>query len=374
MPRPRKPARLYYREATGRWVIKDGDDERATGAFGRDASEAAEQALAEYLAGRPSKWTGPAHAHQVAIADVLELYVRERGPDLADPQRLKSAASALDEFWGDLTCDAVKGATCRAYEKHRAKPREVVWRSKRGKETRRKLRAGASTVRRELGVLQAALNHAAAEGLLISTPTVTLTPHGAPRDRWLERDEVARLVREARRGRNPGLARAILVGCYTGTRPGTVLRIRLLPTITGPWIDVARGILHRRGGAERETKKRRGDCRMPASLAAHTRRWSAKGGEWLISWGGKPVRNVRKGLAAACVRAGLEPITPHVWKHTAVTWFFQNGGSIEDAADYFATSAQTLERVYRQHSPHYQDRAAGVMSRRPSRPSAGPKP
>jgi hypothetical protein len=38
--------------------------------------------------------------------------------------------------------------------------------------------------------------------------------------------------------------------------------------------------------------------------------------------------------------------------------------SREDAAEYFDTSARTLERVYRAHSPLYQSRAAEIMGRR----------
>ena len=73
---------------------------------------------------------------------------------------------------------------------------------------------------------------------------------------------------------------------------------------------------------------------------------------------------MHKAWRAACQRAGVEDATPHTLKHTAVTWFFQRGGSREDATDYFDTTAQTLERVYRQHSPDHQSRAVEIMGRR----------
>ncbi len=78
---------------------------------------------------------------------------------------------------------------------------------------------------------------------------------------------------------------------------------------------------------------------------------------------GKPIRSVKRILAMVCGRAGVEGVTPHVLKHTAVTWAFQAGMTMEDAADYFSTSARTLERVYRQQSPHYQNRAVSIMDR-----------
>jgi len=68
-------------------------------------------------------------------------------------------------------------------------------------------------------------------------------------------------------------------------------------------------------------------------------------------------------LAVARDLAGLDA-TPHDLKRTAVTWGFQRGMSREDAADYFSTTAATLERVYRQHSPDHQGRAVEVMERK----------
>ena len=43
-----------------------------------------------------------------------------------------------------------------------------------------------------------------------------------------------------------------------------------------------------------------------------------------------------------------------------MTWTFQRGMTREDAAEWFSTSAQTLEKFYRAHSPHYQSRAKAI--------------
>lgn len=71
---------------------------------------------------------------------------------------LVHSISALAPFWGDLTCDLVKGSACRRYERERKRP--------------------SGTVRRELGVLKSALNHAHAEGLLVDPVKVTLPKAG----------------------------------------------------------------------------------------------------------------------------------------------------------------------------------------------------
>jgi len=48
-------------------------------------------------------------------------------------------------------------------------------------------------------------------------------------------------------------------------------------------------------------------------------------------------------------------------KHTAITWAIQNGASIADAAAFFSTSTDTIERVYWHHSPRFQESAVQAI-------------
>jgi integrase len=283
---------------------------------------------------------------------VLAAYAQERGPLVSDPARIAYAIQALAPFWGDKPVSAINGAACRAYVKDRAVPRtDALGRTKR---------AGVTTARRELGALQAALNHAHAEGRLMATPRVRLPERGAPKDRWLTREEAARLLRAAA----PHVRRFILIGLYTGTRATAILRLRWEPSLTSGWVDLKRGVLHRRGAREVETKKRRGSVAMPRQLVAHMRRWARDGGSHVVMFDGAPLLKIRNAFNAAVRRAGLVGVTPHTLKHTAVTWAFQRGMSREDAADYFDTTAATLESVYRSQSPDHQVRARRVMESR----------
>ena len=60
----------------------------------------------------------------------------------------------------------------------------------------------------------------------------------------------------------------------------------------------------------------------------------------------------------------MKPITPHILKHTSITWAMQRGATIWDAAGYFSTSAETIERVYGHHSPRHQETAVNAMNRK----------
>lgn len=84
----------------------------------------------------------------------------------------------------------------------------------------------------------------------------------------------------------------------------------------------------------------------------------------VVHYKGQRIREIKKGIAGAAERAGLEGVTPHVLKHTAITWAFVTGMSLDDAVDYFATSRHTIEKVYRAYHPDFQSRAVEAMERK----------
>ncbi|WP_299476142.1 tyrosine-type recombinase/integrase [uncultured Paracoccus sp.] len=248
----------------------------------------------------------------------------------------------------------MKGSTCRLYEKDRAKPRLVEIVTKKGNTITRERKAGASTVRRELGVLQAALNHAHAEGLLVHPIKVTLPVGGEVRDRWLTRSEVARLLHHA----EPHIRRFILLSIYCGRRASANLEL------TWTRVDLSEGRIRFKAEGQVETNKRRGSVRIPRQLAGHLHRWSRKRGTHVVMFRGQPVASVKTGIHRAADRAGIEGVTPHVLKHTAITWGVKNGMGLEDAAEYFDTSTETIRKHYWHHSPHHQERALDIIERR----------
>ncbi|SFI15008.1 tyrosine-type recombinase/integrase [Albimonas pacifica] len=298
------------------------------------------------------------------MGEVIATYLDGRGPEVADPERLAYAAQALLPFWAEKTVDTVKRATCLAYVRWRTTTGRTI-KDAKGRE-RAFAPASEATARRELGTLQAALRWCVGDGKLVAAPTVTLPAKPPARDRWLTRDEAAALLRAA----SPHLRRFILIALYTGRRHDAILGLRWVEPIdrSAGHVDLRRGVIHFRGAAERQTKKRRGSVAMPRQLAAHMRRWQAMdhaGASHVVMWDGEPIKSVKRAWGEARARAGLgRDVTPHTLKHTAVTWAFQGGITREDAADYFDTTAATLEAVYRAHSPDHQGRAVSIMERR----------
>ncbi|MFG6660045.1 tyrosine-type recombinase/integrase [Sulfitobacter sp. 915] len=341
MPRPAKGARLHKYKHSPNWYILDtGQPRRSTGCTSRSE---AEKALAAYIATRGRQ--GAANEPEnVTCGEVLAIYAEEHAPTVAAPERIGYALDALLPFWSDLKLTHVKGETCRRYGK---------WRGK-----------SAGTIRKELGTLQAAMNYAHREGYVTTAPTVTLPPKPEGKERWLTRDEAARLLWAAYRGHKAGhLARFILIALYTGTRKDAILRMGFEANTVGGWFDLERGVMYRKSDAERSTKKRRTPTRIPRQLAAHLRRWKAEGCTWAVEYHGARVGDIKRAFNKAVEEAGLENVTPHTLKHTAVTWTLQNGASIWDAAGYFATSPETIEKTYGHHSPEYQESALRAVER-----------
>lgn len=352
MPRQAAGPRLYWRKDKGVWIIRDtGRSDRSTGKSDR---REAERALSAYIASKDTV-QGSRAAHELTVAEILDIYGREHAPTVAAPERLGYSIEALLPFWGGLKVADVKGETCRRYAKTR------VRRFKDG--TAQPISQG--TLRRELNTLQAAINYAHREGYLLTPAKVTLPEKPPARDRWLTRDEAAALIRAAWRSpKGKHLARFILIALYTGTRKDAILRLSFHPNMAGGWIDVDRGVLYRKGATERDTKKRRKPVRLTRRLLAHCRRWKANGANWAVEIAGQRVGDVKHAFEGARDRAGLPDVSPHILKHTAITWAIQKGLTVEDAADYFDTSGETIRKVYYHHSPNYQDRALEILERK----------
>ncbi|WP_246032840.1 site-specific integrase [Falsirhodobacter xinxiangensis] len=274
-----------------------------------------------------------------------------------DPVRILSAIDALLPFWGKLTVSTVRAETCRRYGKSRV--------TSKGMPKGKTRPIGDATIRRELGTLRAAIGYCHAEGYILSAPPVTLPEKPAAKDRWLTRDEAAKLLWTAYRSRRAKhLARFILIGLYTGTRKDAILRLHFSANTVGGWIDTSSGLLYRRSNSERASKKRQPPARLPNRLMAHVSRWERMGARFPVEYQGARCGDIKTGWAALAEESGLTDVTPHTLRHTAITWAMQRGAAIWDAAGFFGASVETIESTYGHHHPAFQESARKAMDRR----------
>lgn len=197
-------------------------------------------------------------------------------------------------------------------------------------------------------------------------PVVELPPKpGQREDYFLTRQQIVERVRAARR--RPELrhiVRMLLIGLYTGTRPGTILKLKWQLSMDGGHFDLDAGILHRKPPQSAETNKRAPKCKIHRKLRVLLRLWKkadrAKGILHVIHYQGKPVKKLRRSWATIARTAGHEGKDgAHILRHSCATWMMQQDMPIFEAAGYLGMSPTTLEEVYGHHSPNFQDQVAG---------------
>ncbi len=373
MPRRNKGARLWLRRdrhdrhgrrvAKATWIIVDGHKHVAT-RCAEDETATAEARLAAYIAAKYQPARRERDIEAIDIADVLLVYHADRRPALALPEKLDERLSRLNEFWGGRMLADISGATCRDY---------VTWRS------------SISGARRELEDLRAAVNHHAKQGFHRGVVVVSLPAKGTQRDRWLSRNEAARLLwacwraresQKVHRGPRTGqptetdrrplrhIARFVLMGLYTGTRAQAITTASILRGAGRSFVDLERGIFYRLADGERPTKKRQPPVPIPPRLWAHMRRWVSQGvvTDFIVEWNGLPVQSVKTGFASAVTAARLSgKVTPHTLRHTAATWLMQAGVDKWEAAGFLGMSLEMLDRVYgHHHSDHLRSAARAI--------------
>lgn len=334
------------------WTERGRSRERSTGAANR---EQAEDFFAQWLRARGHRG-GPSDPSEVFVTDVLNDYASERGPKVVARERIGYAVAALADFWEGLTVADVTPQTCGRYAEYRLREEERP-------KSKAKWRRSPGTVRRELGVLRAAVNHAHRSGRITRVMAVELPERPEARERWLTRQEAARLIRGARtRQAALYMPLFILIGLYTGRRTEAILSLRW------PQVDLDAGRIDFEVGGRRRTNKRRGKIPIPARLLPHLRRARMRGSDLghVIHINGARIRKIKKGFAAACVRAGLIDVTPHTLRHTTATWLMRAGTDPWKAAGFLGMSMETLLGTYGHHHPdHMREAADNIGGRRP---------
>lgn len=83
----------------------------------------------------------------------------------------------------------------------------------------------------------------------------------------------------------------------------------------------------------------------------------------VITFNGKPVKDVKKGIATLVKECGIDKkVTPHTFKHTAVTWMVQKGIPFSTISDLTNTSEKILRKYYSHHRPDYQAQLGDALS------------
>jgi integrase len=297
----------------------------------------AQAIFAEWLALR-QKPTGPSSPAETLVTDILTDYALARGEKVIGRETLANNITALARLWEGKTVADVPSYVPTYLKKRNLSP---------------------GTMRRELGVLRTAINHAHTHGKLTQPVAVDLPQSPLPKNRFLTRMEAAALIRAAKLDPKARLYMPlfIFIGLYTGRRKEAILSLRW------PQIDLDAKLIDFEIAGRSRTKKRRGRIPIPDRLLPHLIRARRRGSDLgpVLHINGKPIGNIKKGFTAACRRAGIDGVTPHTLKHTAITWACQSGVDLYQLSGFFAVTMKTLTETYAHHHPDYMKEAANSV-------------
>ena len=330
MPRT---ARLVRRPDRDSWYVYDAGRHISTGTASRAE---AQRFLADYRAARER----PAAA-SVTVDYLLAAYLADR-QDRAKPgaERLRWAHKPLSRALGALLPDHITDAACRAYVRQRQGEGVV-----------------ASTARTELQALRAALRWAAdpRRRLIPEAPVIEMPAKPPARDRWLTREEAARLVAACTR-RHVRLF--VLLALHTAARRGAIL------ALTWDRVDLDNGTIDYRDPTREATRKRRVAVPINSVLAEALREAQARSGIGpVIAFDGAAVASIKHGFHTAAERAGLADVSPHTLRHTAVTWMMQAGVDPWQVAGMAGMTLDMVQAVYGHHHPAHLRSAADALAK-----------
>ena len=87
----------------------------------------------------------------------------------------------------------------------------------------------------------------------------------------------------------------------------------------------------------------------------------SRGSEFVINFHGGPIGDLKKSFRQVCELAGLSGVTPHVLRHTAITWLMKARVSVWSVSGFVGASPETIHKVYGHHSPDYLSEAREAL-------------
>lgn len=269
------------------------------------------------------------------VGDMAAHYLADKDKTAIRSEDLHGSWKQAEPFFSHLTAPQITRDICRAYRDHRyAKGRKP------------------NTVRKELEMVRAAVRFCGGQGAVFELP-----PPPPRKERYLDKDEARRLVRAAKSYRH--IRAFIVLGLCTGARTSALL------DLTWDRVDFKRGLIRLPlGTAMDEQMKTRATVPMNRRARRYLKILHALATcDYVIEWGGSQVGSIKKGFAAACQRAGIEGVTPHILRHTAASWMAERDVPIFEIARFLGHSdSRITERTYAKLRPSYLKGAAAALT------------
>lgn len=290
--------------------------------------ESAEQFRAQFIAGL----NNPAPPEEPTIGYLLERYWQEHGQHTRSPKTIERAFKKLMPFFGQLLPSHVSNQLFRKFAaEHQG--------------------TSHGSIIRWLGILKAALRYAEGSRWIAPLPPFKMpVNHPPPRDLWLTREQVAKLIDNAK---SPHIDLFIKLAVFTGARSGAIL------DLTWDQVNMDQRIINfGRGWGN----KRRAIVPMNDEVhAALLKSCELAQSDHVIEFNGKPLKSIKKAFERLSKACNIKA-SPHVLRHTAATWLVMDGVPLREVARLLGNSEAMVEKVYGKHAPDYLRRAVNALS------------
>lgn len=144
----------------------------------------------------------------------------------------------------------------------------------------------------------------------------------------------------------------------------TAARSAALCGLTWARCDFERGTIDLRDPTM--TRPHKGRALVPMLRTARAALLEAKAGrltDYVIEWGGEPVKSLKRGLATAARTAGIDKkVSPHVIRHSAAVHMVEDGVSMDEVQQWLGhEDISTTRQIYARYSPTYLAKAAAAL-------------
>lgn len=244
---------------------------------------------------------------------------------------------ALEPHFGHIEGEAVTVAHCRAYTEHRRKA---------GKKD--------GSIHTELGHLRSVLVWAHRARLIKHAPHIERPSKPDPKEGYLTRSEVARLIDAAN---TPHIKLAIRLMIATGARNAAALQL------TWDRVDFKNRMIQLRNPFDKA--RRKGRATVPVNDSLFTALEEAKKGAltpFVVEWAGGSVTSIKKGIKTAGMAIGRPDASPHMLRHSAAVWLAEDGHSMDEIAQFLGhENSRITFKTYARYSPGYLRRLASSL-------------
>lgn len=304
---------------------------------------------------------GKRHRHTLSTNDAREAYLL--APALYAALN-RPTGRTVQDIWQAYTLDKAGKAVLATMEHTWKALRERFGRRDGEDITKEDCRAHAierrqagisdGTIYTELGHLRTVLVWAAKNTIIARAPEIERPSKPAPKDRYLTRPEVQRILAAAK---TPHMRVAIHLML------GTAARITAILELTWDRVDMNRRLIYLRNPDDPVKRKGRAIVPINSTLAAALR--EAKAGaltDHVVEWGGESVKSIKRGIATAAREAKVKDVSAHVFRHTAAVWMAESGVPMDEISQYMGhNSVEITRRVYARYSPDHLRKAAAAL-------------